>query len=144
MAEGKNKMIRSVFVCLFVICASGCSSSHQIASSSNQITDAAHSSRGRFVWIADEATKPEPNLPGIHTTALGGIEEQETIIKSAARIIYNLPGVKDVTPFWAELIVYGMVFLSLVGVIIILLHSGILQLLKRFVLRWLPTRPAND
>jgi len=120
-------------VTLFLLLASGCSSSHQIASSSNQITDAAHSSRGRFVWIAGEATKPEPNLPGIHTTALGGIEEQETIIESAARIIYNLPGVKDVTPFWAELIVYAMVFLSLVGVIIILLHSGLFQVLRKLI-----------
>jgi len=129
---------------VLLLVASGCSSSHQIASSSNEITDAAHSSRGRFVWIADEATKSSPDLPGIHTLARGGIEEQETIIKSAARIIYNLPGVKDVTPFWAELLVYGMVFLSLVGVVIILLHSGLLQLIKRFILRWLPTRTANE
>lgn len=131
------------FLCVLFVSAASCSSSHQIANSSNDITDAAHRSRGRFVWIADEAVKPAPNMPGIHQTATEGIEDQETIIRSAARIIYNLPGVKDVTPFWAELVVWGMVFLSLVGVVIILLNSGIVDLFKRLILRWWPKRGSN-
>jgi len=121
------------FLCVLFVFAASCSSSHQIANSSNDITDAAHRSRGRFVWIADEAVKPAPNMPGIHQTATEGIDDQDTIIRSAARIIYNLPGVKDVTPFWAELLVWGMVFLSLVGVVIILLHSGLFQVLRRLI-----------
>lgn len=126
----------TVFAWLIGLLASGCSSSHQIASSSNEINAAAHSSRGRFVWIADEAVKPSPNLPGIHQTATEGIGEQETIIKSAANIVYNLPGVKNVTPLWAELIVLGMIFVSLVGVVIILLHSGLLQLVRGLLSKW--------
>jgi len=125
------------FLCVLFVSAASCSSSHQIANSSNDITDAAHRSRGRFVWIADEAVKPTPNMPGIHQTATEGIDDQETIIRSAARIIYNLPGVKDVTPFWAELVVWGMVFLSMVGVVIILLHSGLFQVFRRLVTKLL-------
>jgi len=125
------------FLYVLFVFAPSCSSSHQIANSSNDITDAAHRSRGRFVWIADEAVKPTPNMPGIHQTATEGIDDQETIIRSAARIIYNLPGVKDVTPFWAELVVWGMVFLSMVGVVIILLHSGLFQAFRRLVTKLL-------
>jgi len=124
-------------LCVLFVSAASCSSSHQIANSSNDITDAAHRSRGRFVWIADEAVKPAPNMPGIHQTATEGVEDQDTIIRSAARIIYNLPGVKDVTPFWAELVVWGMVFLSLVGVVIILLHSGLFQVFRRLLAKLL-------
>jgi hypothetical protein len=135
--------MKRAVVCLFVVFASGCSSSHQIAASSNDITQAAHNSRGRFVWIADEAIKPAPNLPGIHTTALEGIEEQDTIIESAARIVYALPGVKDITPFWAELLVWGMVFLSLVGAVIVLIHSGFISLIQRLLSR-LWVKKSND
>lgn len=134
-----NRLILAA--CVVMQLASGCSSSHQIAASSNDINAAAHSSRGRFVWIADEAVKSSPNLPGIHQTATAGIAEQESIIKNAAAIVYNLPGVKDITPFWAELIVWGMLFLSLVGVVIILLHSGLLQVVKNIVDRWFGPKP---
>lgn len=135
--------MRCTLVCLIVMCASSCSSSHQIAASSNDISQAAHNSRGRFVWIADEAIKPAPNLPGIHITALEGIEEQDTIIKSAARIVYALPGVKDITPFWAELLVWCMVFLSLIGVVIVLLHSGLVGVIQRLFAR-LWVKKSND
>lgn len=131
-----------VLVCLVMQLASGCSSSSQIAASSNDISGAAHSSRGRFVWIADEAVKPSPNMGGIHQTAKEGITEQETIIAATARIIYNLPGVRDVTPFWAELAVWAMVFLSLVGAVIIVLQTGVLQVVKSWVLALFVRKPA--
>jgi len=121
-----------------VLAASACSSERVIARSSNEIVANATSSRGRFVWIADESQKPQPNLPAITTTAQEGIAEQSSIIESAAQIIYNLPGVRDVTPFWAELLVWALIAVSCAGVVIILIQTGIARVVGRLVARWLP------
>jgi len=121
----------------------GCSSERAIAHQSNQIVATATSSRGRFVWIADETTKPAPNLVGIHESARAGIAEQQSIIESAASIIYNLPGVRDVTPFWAELLVWALIAVSVVGVVMVAMQTGIPTVIARFVQRWLP-KPKSD
>jgi len=120
------------------LAASACSSERVIARSSNEIVANATSSRGRFVWIADESQKPQPNLPAITTSAQEGIVEQTSIIESAANIIYNLPGVRDVTPFWAELLVWALIAVSCAGVVIIIIQTGIARMVGQLVARWLP------
>jgi hypothetical protein len=129
--------MRVLFLVLLLVGAS-CSSSSQIASSSNEIVSTAHSSKGRFVWIADETDKPSPNIPGIKAHAVAGAAEQDTIIQNAAKIIYNLPGVKDITPFWAELLVWGLIAIAVVGVVVIAMQTGFPSLIGRFIVRWFP------
>jgi len=133
----------SAILASLTLAAGGCSSERAIAHQSNQIVQTATSSRGRFVWIADESTKPTPNLAGINETALAGAQEQQTIVESAATIIYNLPGVRDVTPFWAELLVWALIAVSGVGVVVIAMQTGIPTMIGRFVQRWLP-KPKSD
>jgi len=133
----------SAILASLTLAAGGCSSERAIAHQSNQIVQTATSSRGRFVWIADESTKPTPNLAGINETALAGAQEQQTIVESAATIIYNLPGVRDVTPFWAELLVWALIAVSVVGVVVIAMQTGIPTMIGRFVQRWLP-KPKSD
>lgn len=133
-------MKRLCYIVLLV--AAGCSSSGQIANSSNEIVSTAHSSKGRFVWIADETDKLEPNIQGIKQQAVAGAAEQESIIKNAARIIYNLPGVKDVTPFWAELLVWALIAVAIVGGCVILFQTGIVQLVASFIKRF--TKAKTD
>jgi hypothetical protein len=90
------------------------------------------------VWIADETDKPSPNIPGIKAHAEAGAAEQDTIIQNAAKIIYNLPGVKDITPFWAELLVWGLIAIAVVGVVVIAMQTGVPSLIGRFIVRWFP------
>jgi hypothetical protein len=143
LAKGATVTNNSAILAALALAAGGCSSERAIAHQSNQIVQTATSSRGRFVWIADESTRPSPNLAGINETARAGIEEQQTIIESAATIIYNLPGVRDVTPFWAELLVWALIAVSVVGVVIIAMQTGIPSMIGRFVQRWLPKPKSN-
>lgn len=129
---------------LALAASSGCSSERAIAHSSNQIVSTAQSSRGRFVWIADEAGKQSPNLPGIRLSAIDGVSEQESIIQSAATIIYNLPGVRDVTPVWAEIIVWALIAISAIGVIVILMQTGIPRLISSWIARFMPRKANAD
>lgn len=124
---------------LALAASSGCSSERAIAHSSNQIVSTAQSSRGRFVWIADEAGKQSPNLPGIRLSAIDGVSEQESIIQSAATIIYNLPGVRDVTPVWAEIIVWALIAISAVGIVIIIIQTGLPRLMASWISRLMPS-----
>lgn len=117
-----------------------CSSEKVIAHNSNEIVAAAQSSRGRFVWIADEAGKPAPNLPGIQASALEGVTEQSGIIKSAATIIYNLPGVRDVTPVWAEMLVWALIAISIVGCVLVVFQTGIPKLIAGWIGRLMPKK----
>jgi len=134
----KKKVSSCALAAAVALAASGCSSERAIARSSNEIVSNATSSRGRFVWIADESQKPQPNLPAITSSAQEGIVEQTSIIESAATIIYNLPGVRDVTPFWAELLVWALIAVSCAGVVIIVIQTGIARLVGQLIARLLP------
>lgn len=138
MASNVRKVSNYALAIAVALAASACSSERAIARSSNEIVSNATSSRGRFVWIADESQKAQPNLPAITTSAQEGIVEQSSIIESAATIIYNLPGVRDVTPFWAEMLVWALIVTACAGVVIILMQTGIARMVGQLIARWLP------
>jgi len=111
--------------------AAGCSASGRIAENANEVRRLAESSRGRFDAIGTEVLQPAPDVATIAREAEGGSAEQDAIIHATAGIVEALPGVSDVTPWWATLIARVMVALAVVGVAVILWTTGIGALVKR-------------
>jgi len=116
---------------LLIIILAGCQSGGaEIARGSTEISDLAHQSRGRFVYINSEAQVVNPNMSEIVLQSAAGIEEQESIIESVARIIHSLPGVRDITPWWAEALTWILIFLSLIGTVVLMAHLGVFTFIR--------------
>jgi hypothetical protein len=123
--------MRLAAVISVAIISGGCSASGRIAENANEVRRLAESSRGRFDAIGTEARAQAPDLVSIAREADGGSSEQQAIILATAGIVEALPGVADVTPWWATLIARVMVALAVVGVAVILWTTGIGSLVKR-------------
>ena len=123
---------RTIVPCVYLwhsIFAAGCSSSSYIADASQEVRRNAESSQRRFVWIADNPT----DAPRVAKVAEGGIGEQQSIIAASEGIVRALPGVKDVTPYWASLLSWGLIALSIIGVIALLWMTGVGSFLRQIL-----------
>lgn len=119
-----NALTHGAIPCVYLwhsIFAGGCSSSSYIADASQEVRRNAESSQRRFVWIADNPS----DAPKVAEVAEGGIGEQQAIIAASEGIVRALPGVKDVTPYWASLLSWGLIALSVIGVVTLLWMTGI-------------------
>ena len=127
----------------YAISGTGCSDAQRIADASAVARTNAESSRGRFVWIADNAT----DASGVQAQAVEGVKEQAAIIAATEGIVRALPGVKDVTPWWANLIGWGLIALAIVGVVALLWMTGIgsfLRTLLASVAGFIPRRQRRE
>lgn len=119
-------------------------SSHRIASVSGSIKTLAASSTKRLSLISNSAEKGELNQKMAFEQATLGIIEQETIIlkaaelntenaiidKEASDISEALTGVKDITPWWADMLMKLAVAGSVIGVCFLLWYTGIGSFIK--------------
>ena len=127
-------------VALSLLLLGGCSAERQIATSSTSIGALAHSSKGRFVEIVSQTDSAKPDLIIIREQATAGAGEQEQIVDAVAAIVASLPGVSDVTPWWAEMLARVLVAVALVALAALFLRSGIVEL----VASWLKQFRAPD
>jgi hypothetical protein len=112
----------------------GCSTAtEKIARSSNEIGTLARSSGRRFETIHEETWKPDPSIPVIRTQAEGGIVEQEQILGLVDAVQVYLMGTTNITPWWAEVVTYALLALSISGVAFLVWHLG----LGKFIRGWL-------
>jgi hypothetical protein len=121
---------------LVIVCAviAGCSTAtEKIARSSNEIGTLARSSGRRFETIHEETWKPDPSIPAIRTQAEGGIVEQEQILGLVDAVQVYLMGTTNITPWWAEVVTYALLALSISGVAFLVWHLG----LGKFIRGWL-------
>ncbi len=123
-------MIRALAIAA-AICAIGCSDTQRIADASGVIRTNAESSKQRFDRI--EAATVDGKYGGIAPDAKAGAKEQATIIGATEAIVRALPGVKDVTPWWANLLSWGLIALSVVGVVTLLWMTGLGAFVKRLL-----------
>lgn len=123
-------MIRALAIAL-AICAIGCSDTQRIADASGVIRANAESSKDRFARV--ETYGAASNDQRIVTEARAGAKEQKRIIGATEAIVRALPGVKDVTPWWASLLSYGLIALSVVGVVALLWMTGLGAFVKRLL-----------
>ena len=114
----------------------GCSSVKEISSSNQNIQDTAIKSKEKFEFIHEETRGPEvPDFIKIHEVAAQGILEQTYILKETKDIVQATTGVKDITPWWSEMIVYCMICLSILGVVFGLWYLGVGKLTQAIFLK---------
>lgn len=117
-----------------IVLLAGCSTAtERIATSSNEIGTLARSSGRRFEVIHTETGKPDPSIPTIRTEAEGGIQEQEQIMGLVDAVQVYLTNTANITPWWASLITYGLIFGSIAGITFLVWHLG----LGKFIRGWL-------
>ena len=113
----------------YAISSTGCSDAQRIADATTVARRNAESSHGRFVWIEGNAT----DVPGVKAQAAEGAKEQVAIIAATEGIVRALPGVKDVTPWWANLIGWGLIALAIIGIVALLWMTGIGSFLRQLL-----------
>lgn len=114
-----------------IVLVAGCKSpTAQIAKDANQVSTLAQSSKERFIRI-DEATKTEViDVASIQADAAAGTKEQDTIVDLTKSTLVALTKVEDEVPWWASLLSYVMVTLSIIAICFILWYTGLGTLLK--------------
>lgn len=113
----------------YAISSTGCSDAQRIADATTVARRNAESSHGRFVWIEGNAT----DTAGVKAQAAEGAKEQVAIIAATEGIVRALPGVKDVTPWWANLIGWGLIALAIIGIVALLWMTGIGSFLRQLL-----------
>lgn len=117
-----------LLLCLVLV---GCKSpTAQIAKDANQVSTLAQSSKERFIKI-DKATKTEViDVASIQAEASAGTKEQDTIVNLTKSTLVSLTKVEDEVPWWASLLSYIMITLSIIAICFILWYTGLGTLLK--------------
>jgi hypothetical protein len=118
-----------LFIILFTL-ASCKSPTKTIAENANTVQSTAQSSKERFEKI-DEATKTmDIDVESIQTEAKEGVKEQTIIIDLTKSTLVALTKVEDEVPWWASLLTYIMITLSLLAIVFLLWYTGLGNLLK--------------
>lgn len=123
-------MMRALAI-LAAFCAIGCSDTQRIADASGVIRTNAESSRARFERI--ESASVAKNYGTIAPEAKAGKAEQGRIIAASEAIVRALPGVKDVTPWWATMLSWALIALSVIGMVALLWMTGLGAFVKRLL-----------
>jgi len=110
-----------------------CSASTEIAKASTVIGNKAASSKERFAFIEQETEAASPNLVLIKTQAVGGKKEQDAILNYSSEIQHLLPSVEDQTPYWLNVVEYGLIVLGILGACWLLWYTGIGALIKGLI-----------
>jgi len=128
---------------IFLAIAVSCSPSKQIAQRSQKIAEISRSSEARFLVIGEEAASSQPNMEIISAEAAAGAGEQRDIQGMTGDISTLVTQVKDITPWWADLIGWVAIAASILGIGFLLWYLGIGSLL-RAIFSWVPRRKRRE
>lgn len=132
-----ERRLWAIFLLLVVLTTAfllgSCSASTEIAKASTVIRDKAASSKVRFAVIEEEAGTTTPDLAVIKSEAVGGQREQDVILTHASDIQHLLPSVEDQTPYWLNVVEYGLIVLGIIGTCWLLWYTGIGSLIRGLV-----------
>lgn len=120
-------------LCITAFLLGSCSASTEIAKASTVIGDKAASSKNRFALIEQEAEASSPDLVLIKSEAVGGQKEQDVILNYSSDIQHLLPSVEDQTPYWLNVVEYGLIVLGILGACWLLWYTGIGALIKGLI-----------
>ena len=117
--------MRIIALLTIVVLLIGCQAGErQIALSSTDVSELAHTSRARFEIIYKAAGEPVADVKTIRSEALSGKDDQTRIIDAVNLIIRALPDVQDVTSVWVSLIMWLVIALVLAGGVVLLFQTG--------------------
>jgi hypothetical protein len=114
--------MNKLFLTILLLC--GCSSVNQISTSNHIVQENA-------IKILDTE-----DISIAHKHA-------EIILGESKDIADALSGVKDITPWWANLIQYGFIAIIFIGIVIILWQTGIGQAI-RVAIGWIPSNKKKE
>jgi hypothetical protein len=123
-------MLRLLAILAMALVA-GCSASGRIADSATAIRAHAESSRTRFDRIGASADAGSLNAREVGRDAKAGAHEQGEIIAATDAVVQALPGIRDLEPWWAKVVVWVMAALSVLGVALLLWMTGVGAFVKR-------------
>ena len=116
----------------------GCSASREIASSSANAANAAHSISERSAFIITHSAQPEIVAAAVTIKADSAIVLHETNQISVA-----VSGVKDIVPYWATLLQWGLGAVVAVALMVLLWQTGIGTAI-RVAIGWIPRRVQSE
>lgn len=124
-----------ILVCLLSL---GCSASRRIAVEANTISSRAE----RIVELSDQIGDTSKEVESIRSAAEIQLEARK-IRSSVAEIHNTLPGVKDVTPWWADLIRWLLIAFVGAALVWVLYATGAASAI-RVAIGWIPRRKINE
>ena len=123
---------------LLAVLTAGCSATKEIASSASVASSAAHSIYERSVFITTHSAQPEIVAAAVTIKA-----DADIILHETRQISTAVAGVKDIVPFWATLIQWGLGAVVAVALVALLWQTG-LGTLIRVAIGWIPRRVQNE
>ena len=129
---------RQAWLILSVTLVLGCSASQHIAEEANTISASAEN----IAKLAEQIRHTSKELESIRT-ATDIKNEALQIREGVAEIHATLPGVRDVTPWWASLIQWGLIAL-VGGLAVWILYSTGAVTAIRIAVGWLPRRKVQE
>lgn len=129
---------RQAGLILVCSCVLGCSASQHIAEEANTISTRAD----RIIRITDQIGHTSKEVESIRSATEIQMEAQK-IRASVAEIHTTLPGVKDITPWWADLIRWLLIASAGAALVWVLYATGAASAI-RVAIGWIPRRKINE
>ncbi len=129
---------RQAGLILVCSCVLGCSASQHIAEEANTISMRAD----RIIRITDQIGHTSKEVESIRSATEIQLEAQK-IRASVAEIHATLPGVKDITPWWADLIRWLLIASAGAALVWVLYATGAASAI-RVAIGWIPRRKINE
>ena len=130
-------MIRSLLF-LILVALAGCSSAEAISVQATAVGDRAAIIRGLAERIGAQSSQPE-----VVTDAATISLEAQSIQKSVGVIHQRVTQVRDITPWWATLLQWGLIALAGAAAVYLVHATGIGAAI-RVAIGWLPRRKVTE
>jgi hypothetical protein len=129
---------RQAGLILTLFCVLGCSASRHIAEEANTISARAN----RIIELTDKIGNTSKEVESIRSATEIQLEAHK-IRDSVAEIHSTLPGVKDITPWWADLIRWLLIATAGAAIVWLLYATGAVSVI-RVAVGWIPRRKVTE
>ena len=136
-------MIARTTLCVILINLVGCSAVTEINKSANSITSIAQQSKENFEGIREAVQASPPRLAEATERSNQGIQQQAEIIKKSQDILEATSKVKDIVPWWAQLLEIIFISAGLLGALVGAWYLGLGALTCRLI-GYIPERKVSQ
>ena len=136
-------MIARTTLCVMILSLTGCSAVKEISKSANSITSIAQQSKENFEGIREAVEASPPRLAEATERSNQGIQQQAEIIKKSQDILETTSQVKDIVPWWAQLMEIIFISVGLLGAVIGAWYLGLGTLFCKLI-GYIPERKTSQ
>ena len=119
-------------ICLLALLLS-CSSVEKIQRNTSDIQQLAQTTKEHFEKINEAAAATPPRIEEIKSRSDQGISATTDIVEKAKVVVAATSGVKDVVPWWADLLSIAAMAAVVIGICVILWQTGLGLVVKKLV-----------